>query len=166
MGGAKHILGVEPMQETINQELVDALIAAYNGELETVANYLAHSVNLDGIRAKHIKVALEADIPEELSHATLLAKRIKTIGGAVPGSMGLAATQASLQPPAKTTDVITVIKGVIDAEEGAIANYEKIIKLADGNDYVTQDLAITLMADEQEHRREFIGFFREFEDEG
>ena len=30
-------------------------------------------------------------------------------------------------------------------------------------DYATEDLAITLMADEQEHRREFVGFLKEYE---
>ena len=62
-----------------------------------------------------------------------------------------------------TTDVVTVIKGVIAAEEEAIAGYAKLIEVCDGVDYVTQDLAITLMADEQEHRREFIGFLKEYE---
>jgi bacterioferritin len=147
-----------------NNALIDALIAAYNAEIETVANYLANSVNLDGVRAKHIKQALEADIQEELGHATLVAKRIKTIGGMVPGSQRLKMIQTTLQPPTDTINVIAVIKGVIDAEDGAIAGYQRIIELADkAKDYVTQDLATTLMGDEQEHRREFVGFLKEYE---
>ena len=73
------------------------------------------------------------------------------------------AVQATLQPPSDTTDVVAVIKGVIDAEEAAIAQYEKIIRLSDGFDFVTQDMCITLLADEQQHRREFIGFLKEYE---
>lgn len=146
-----------------NQPIIDALVKAYNAELETVMNYIANATNLDGVRAKHIKTALEADVQEELGHAQMLAKRVKVIGGVVPGSKGLAMTQDSMQPPADTTDVISVIKGVIEAEESAIAGYEEIIRLSDGVDYATQDLAITLMADEQEHRREFIGFLKEYE---
>ena len=42
----------------------------------------------------------------------------------------------------------------VAAEQGAIEQYNKIIKLCDGVDYVTQDLAITNLADEEEHRRE------------
>jgi bacterioferritin len=68
-----------------------------------------------------------------------------------------------MQPPSSSTDVVAVIKGVIAAEEAAIAGYERIIKACDGVDYVTQDLAITILADEQNHRREFIGFLKEFE---
>lgn len=146
-----------------NNPLIAALVKAYNAELETVMNYIANSVNLDGVRAKQIAGALAADVPAELLHAQTIAKRIKTIGGLVPGSMKFSAAQHSLQPPAETTDVIAVIKGVIAAEEAAIANYEEIIRLAEGKDYATQDMAIEILADEQEHRREFLGFLKEYE---
>lgn len=146
--------------------IIAALIRAYNAELETVMNYLANSVNLDGVRARQIAEALAADVPAELGHAQLLAKRIKTIGGLIPGSMHFKAEQKALQPPDDTTDVISVIKGVIAAEESAVAIYEEIIRLCDGKDYATQDMAITILADEQEHRREFIGFLREYERKG
>jgi bacterioferritin len=132
-------------------------------ELETVMNYIAVSVDLDGVRAKHIKDELEADVPTELQHAQLLARRIKTIGGLVPGSMALTMDQASMQPPADTTDIEQVIRGVIAAEESAIAQYRLIIELAGGFDPATEDLAITALADEEEHRREFIGFLKELE---
>ena len=148
-----------------HKAVIDALVAAYNAEIETVANYIANATNLDGVRAKHIKNALEADVAEELSHAQMLAKRIKTVGGLVPGSQALEWTQDALQPPTRTTDVLSVIKGVIAAEESAIDGYRTLIKAAqDAEDYATEDLAITLMADEEEHRRDFIGFLKEFED--
>jgi bacterioferritin len=146
-----------------NHAIITELTRAYWMELETVVNYLANSVNLDGVRAEEIKKSLAADVTEELQHASLLASRIKTIDGQIPGSKAFQANQASLQPPDDTTDVVTVIKGVIDAEEAAIAQYEKTIRLCDGFDYVSQDLCITLLADEQQHRREFIGFLKEYE---
>ena len=146
-----------------NQDIIDALVTAYFAEIETVMNYIANSVNLDGVRAKHIKNALEADVAEELGHAQMLARRIKTIGGAVPGSGSFSMNQRSLQPPADTTDLRSVIAGVIDAEDGAIAIYRKIIELSEGRDYPTQDMAIAAMADEEEHRREFVGFLKEYD---
>ena len=152
------------MADNENKAIIDALIEAYNAEIETVMNYIANSVNLDGVRAKHIKTSLESDIQEELGHAQMLAKRIKIVGGSVPGSQSLKWTQKGMQPPAKSTDVISVIKGVIAAEEGAIEGYKKIIKLSRDVDPATEDLAITLMADEQDHRREFIGFLKEYEE--
>ena len=143
--------------------IIALLIRAYNAELETVMNYLANSVHLDGVRAEQIKTSLAADVTAELGHAQLLAKRIKTLGGNVPGSQALKWNQRSLQPPKDTTDVVAVIKGVIEAEEDAIAMYESIIKACEEVDYVTQDLAITVLADEQEHRREFVGFLKEYQ---
>ena len=62
-----------------------------------------------------------------------------------------------------STDVVGIIKGVIKAEEGAIAQYNKIIKLCEGLDYVTQDLVIELLGDEENHRREFKGYSFEYE---
>ncbi len=144
-------------------EIISELIVSYAMELETIQNYIAASVNLDGVRSDVIKKALAADITEELLHAQTLASRIKTIGGVVPGSMDLRRAQKSLQPPADSTDIVAVIKGVIEAEDGAIAQYNKIIKLCDGIDYVTQDLVIGLLADEENHRREFSGYLKEYE---
>jgi bacterioferritin len=152
-----------PASEAQNKKIIELLINAYNAEIETVMNYIANSKNLDGVRAEEIKDSLATDITEEIDHAQQLAGRIKTIGGLVPGSQSLKWTQKAMQPPADTTDVVAVIKGVIEAEDAAIAGYEQLIEACDGVDYVTQDLAITLMADEQEHRREFIGFLKEYE---
>lgn len=145
------------------QQIVEALARSYNMELETVMNYIALSVNLDGVRAKHIKDELAADVGAELGHAQLLANRIKTIGGQVPGSMALKLDQVQLQPPEDTTDIEAVIRGVVAAEEAAIAQYRKVIELANGIDPATEDLAITALADEEQHRREFLGFLKEIE---
>ncbi len=151
------------MDQSKTDEIIAELTKSYWMELETVVNYLANSVHLDGVRAEEIKKSLQADIQEELGHATQLANRIKTIGGPIPGSEGFRVGQKTLQPPDDTTDVVTVIKGVIDAEQGAIDQYEKIIQITDGIDYVSQDLCITLLSDEQQHRREFMGFLKEYE---
>ena len=63
-----------------------------------------------------------------------------------------------MQPPAKSTDLMAVVRGVIAAEEDAIALYKQISKVCEGNDEVTQHLAIELQADEEEHRCLFVGF--------
>ena len=145
------------------QKILASLEQAYWMEIETVMNYIAASVNLDGVRAEEIKKSLAADITAELGHAQLFARRIKTLSGVVPGSMKFKANQPLMQPPPQTTDVISVIKGVIAAEQGAITHYTKLVKESEGVDYVTQDLAITILADEQQHLREFEGFLKEYE---
>src|SRR5205085_4484243 len=105
-------------------KIVAALQKAYNMELETVMNYLANSIHLDGVRADAIKKALTADITGELAHATQVGHRLKQLGATVPGSLKLTMTQKAMQPPAETTDVTAVIRGVLAAEEEAVAHYK------------------------------------------
>ena len=145
------------------KKIIKELSVAYAMELETVQNYIAASVNLDGVRSDVIKKALAADIATEVMHAQQVATRIKTIGGMVPGSLALPRNQQSLQPPEDTTDVVAIIKGVIAVEESAIVQYTKIIKLCDGVDYVTQDMVIGILGGEEDHRREFMGFLKEYQ---
>jgi bacterioferritin len=143
------------------QETIGLLTTAYCMELETVMNYLANSINLDGIRAEEIKKSLAADIPEETSHAQQLGQRIKQLGGLIPGSASVEVGH-QIQPGEDTTDVVGVIKAVIAAEEAACAHYKRIIKATDGEDYVTQDLCIRLLADEEGHLILFKGYLKEY----
>jgi bacterioferritin len=145
------------------EQIVALLTRAYWMEMETVMSYLANSANLDGVRAAEIAEALRADVAEELGHATAFADRIKDLYGTVPGSQEIAPEQTYLQPPADTTDVVTVIKGVIEAEAGAIAHYNAIIEATDGVDWATQDMVIDILRDEENHLRTFERFLREYE---
>ena len=142
-------------------KVIELLKTAYSMELETVMNYLANSTNLDGVRAEEIKKSLAADITAELGHATQLAQRIKQLGGLTPGSMGVKLGNQK-QPSDDTTDVIDVIEAVIEAESAACRQYKKIIKETEGEDYVTQDMCITLLGDEEEHLVLFKGFLKEY----
>jgi bacterioferritin len=115
--------------------------------------------NLDGVLAEGIREPRRRHPP-----------RLRTRSGSPaasdaryrPGSSS-SATQRFLQPPKKTTDVVSIIKGVIAAELGAIEHYNRLIKECDGVDYVTQDMVITILTDEEEHLREFEGFLKENE---
>src|SRR5215217_585342 len=115
------------------EEIVELLKTAYFMELETVMN----SINPDGVRAQEVKESVEEDIQEELTHAQQFAARIKELYGVVPGSMEFKASQDKLQPPEDQVDVVHVIKGVIDAEDGAIQHYTRIVEETDGADPVT-----------------------------
>src|ERR1700757_316154 len=110
-------------------EVIAGLRQAYNMEVETVINYLANSLQLEGVRAEFVKQALATDIQEELGHAQQLGNRIKQLGGSVPGSTHLKMSQRFLEPPEDSTDVVKVIKGVLQGEEDAINHYKSIIKL-------------------------------------
>ena len=135
-------------------------------EIETVMSYITNSINPDGVRAQEIIESLQQDIQEELGHAQQFGTRIKELYGVVPGSLDFKAEQTYLQPPDEQTDIVHVIKGVIEAETGAIEHYNKIIEFCDGLDPVTQDMVIAILRDEEGHRRLFEGFLREYEAEG
>jgi bacterioferritin len=162
--GSEGILSEEMAQK--RDEIIELLKQAYFAELETVMNYVTNSTNPDGVRAQEIKEALEEDIQEELGHAQQFAGRIKELYGVVPGSTDFKAEQSLLQPAEEQTDVVHVIKGVIDAETKAIELYTQIVETTEEVDHVTQDMVIAILHDEQGHRRLFEGFLREYQAEG
>src|SRR3954464_14835407 len=148
------------------EEIIGLLTKAYWMEIETVMSYLANSVNPDGVRAQEIIESLREDIQEELGHAQQYAARIKELYGVVPGSLDFQAEQTYLQPPDHQTDIVHIIRGVIEAETGAIEHYNRIIEACDGVDWVTQDMVIEILRDEEGHKRLFEGFLREYEADG
>ncbi len=147
-------------------QVVQLLTRAYWMEIETVMSYIANSINPDGVRAQEVVGSLKQDIQEELGHAQLFGKRIKELYGVVPGSADFEAEQTFLQPPAEQADIVHVIKGVIEAEKGAIEHYNEMIEFCDGKDPVTADMVTTILADEEGHRRLFEGFLKEYEQAG
>jgi bacterioferritin len=148
------------------EHIIELLQKAYWMEIETVMSYIANSVNPDGVRAQEIIESLNGDIQEELGHAQQFAARIKELYGVVPGSLDFRAEQDYLQPPEHQTDIVHVIRGVIQAETGAIEHYNRIIEETEGVDPVTQDMVIAILHDEEGHRRLFEGYLREYEAEG
>src|SRR6056297_1825157 len=147
--------------ETANRSMasdrvIRLLKKAYSDEIETVMNYQTNAIVLDGVRAEEIKESLQTDIQEELAHAELLGQRLKQLDAQPPGSAEFVARQDSLQPPEDSTNVISVIEGVLDAEEDAIATYRDL------SDPVTEDIAVTIRGDEEAHRTEFRGFRKEY----
>jgi bacterioferritin len=144
-------------------DVTDLLKQAYLDEHETVLNYMTNAIVLDGVRAEEIKESLQTDIQEELGHAEQLGQRLKQLDERPPASGQFEASQHSLQPPEDSTDVLSVIDGVLDAEEDAIATYRSLIRAAEAeDDPVTEDLAVTLLADEEAHRTEFKGYRKEY----
>ena len=146
-------------QSEKREEIIAMLQKAYWMEIETVMSYIANSVNPDGVRAQEIKESLEEDIQEELGHAQALRRADQGAApGVVPGSEEFSAEQSFLQPPAEQTDIVHVIRGVIEAEAGAIEHYTKIVEATDQVDPVTIDMVIDILHDEQGHKRLFEGF--------
>ncbi len=161
---ARGILAADRSEQ--REEIIRLLIKAYWMEIETVMSYVANSINPDGVRAQEIIESLDEDVQEELGHARRFGQRIKELYGVVPGSMEFQAEQSYLQPPEHQTDVVHVIKGVIEAESGAIDHYNALIEATEGVDPVTNDMVIAILHDEEQHRRLFEGYLREYQAEG
>jgi bacterioferritin len=149
-----------------SDRVIELLRKAYGDEMETVMNYQTNAIVLDGVRAEEIKESLQQDIQEELTHAQELGNRLKQMDARPPSSAEFVARQDSLQPPEDSTDVLSVIEGVLEAEEDAIETYRALIDAAEeADDPVTEDLAVTILADEEAHRTEFRGFEKEYQNE-
>src|SRR3954469_24914747 len=116
--------GILAADKTDDRErIIGMLTKAYWMEIETVMSYIANSTNPDGVRAQEIIEALQEDIQEELGHAQQFAQRIHELHGTVPGSQAFRAEQSYLQPPDDPTDIASIVRGVIEAEAGAIEHY-------------------------------------------
>ena len=148
-----------------SDRVIELLQRAYGDEMETVMNYQTNAIVLDGVRAEEIKESLQQDIQEELTHARQLGDRLKQLGARPPSSAAFTARQDSLQPPEDSTDVLAVIRGVLDAESDAIETYRSLVAAAsEAGDPVTEDLAVTILADEEAHRTALRGFEKEYRD--
>ena len=81
------------------------------------------------------------------ARAASSAKRIKELYGVVPGTLDFSAEQSYLQPPDDQIDIVHVIKGVIEAETGAIEHYNPGHRVdCEGKDPVTQDMVTAILA--------------------
>lgn len=139
-----------------NSEVVELLQQAYVDELETINNYLSIGNAIDGILGKQVGDSLLDDVDEELEHAKLLANRLDVLGVTPKTSLETESTQHEFDISEQNLTVENVIKGVLTAEEAAIETYENLITAAqEKEDEVTEDLAIELLEDEQEHLSEF-----------
>jgi ferritin-like protein len=144
------------------KEIIAALKRSYAGEFETLQNYVAQVVHFRGTVPETIGTSLEASISQRLKNVRRLARRINVLGGRVPGSLELPRTQDYLQPGAEKADALALIHGVLRASGAAIARYETIIALTEGNDYLTQDLVIDLLSHERDLHQLFTNLLRDF----
>jgi bacterioferritin len=137
-------------------EIVAELRASYATEIEIIEDYLANGTSLESTRAEAIRNLFDEEVQTALGHARRLAKRIKALEGRVPGSRELPRTQTNLRPSANTDDMDIALHDAIKSQDAAIAQYERIIRLSDGHDFVTLDLVIELLVDERERRQRLV----------
>jgi ferritin-like protein len=142
-------------------EILVELQISYATEIEIIQDYLANATDLEGARAEPIKELFDEQVQTALGHARRLAKRIKALAGRVPRSSELSTVPKDLPPPIDITDLDSALIGAIKSEDAAIAQYERLIRLCDGHDFVTLDLVIELLVDEREGRQRLVALLAE-----
>ncbi len=133
-----------------SQELLDLLNKAIARELQVVTQYMWQHIQWIGIKGFTVKDQLRMIAMNEMTHAEFIAERLNYLGGS----------------PTTRPDPITVggdIKEMISldakAEEGAVALYHKIIRLAaEEDDVVTRKLFEQILEDEEGHLDIFEGW--------
>jgi ferritin-like protein len=131
-------------------QIVAELKIAYATQLEIVQNYLADASNLKG--PDTVKELLDQEVQTALGHARRIAKRIRALEGQVPRSPDLSTRPGERQPSFKSASFQSVLLSALKTQDSVITEYERIIQLCDGQDFVTLDLIIELLVAERDRR--------------
>jgi bacterioferritin len=125
--------------------VIEALNVALRGELTAINQYFLHARMLeDWGFMKRGKAEYEESI-EEMKHADRLIQRILLLGG-LPNLQDLGKLYIG-------EDLKELIECDLRLELEGIDHYRKAIGIAeDARDYVTRDLFIEILADEEEHQ--------------
>lgn len=127
-----------------NPQVLKRLNLALKGELTAINQYFLHARMLDDWGVTKLGKHEYKESIEEMQHADLLIQRILLLEG-LPNLQELGKLYIG-------ENVVEVIKGDLKLEEEGIQNYRDGIKDCEAaNDYVTRDLFIKILTDEEGH---------------
>lgn len=127
-----------------NAQVLKRLNLALKGELTAINQYFLHARMLDDWGMTKLGKHEYNESIEEMRHADELIKRILLLGG-LPNLQELCKLYIG-------ENVEEVLKGDLKLEEEGIANYREGIKDCEAaQDYVTRDLFIQILKDEEGH---------------
>ena len=127
-----------------NPQILKRLNLALKGELTAINQYFLHARMLDDWGVTKLGKHEYKESIEEMHHADLLIQRILLLEG-LPNLQELGKLHIG-------ESVVEVLKGDLKLEEEGIANYRAGIKeCEDVGDYVTRDLFIQILKDEEGH---------------
>ena len=132
-------------------QIVAELQIAYATQLEIVQSYLADASNLEG--ADTVKELLDQEALSAFGYARRIAKRIRALQGRVPRSSDLSKSPGDGQQSFDSTSMQSVLLSALKTADDVIGQYQRLIQLCDGNDFVTLDLIIELLVAERDRRR-------------
>ena len=136
----------EPVAKDTRQELLDGLNEDLRGEFQAVIMYRLYASMVQGPYRQELRTFFANEIPEELTHAQILADKISALGG----------TPAAVAAPvAVVSDTKAMLEAALKAELDTIERYIK--RRAQAEAAGEFGLAVefdTLIADESNHRDE------------
>ena len=128
-----------------HKEVIAALNKALRGELTAINQYFLHARMLDDWGFKKRGKAEYDESIEEMQHADKLIQRILLLGG-LPNLQDLGKLYIG-------EDLKDVIECDLRLELEGIEHYRKAIGIAEQHDdYVSRDLFIEILAEEEEHQ--------------
>ena len=132
-----------------SKELIEMLNKAISLELQVSIQYMWQHVRIYGFDHLAIAEELKKIAIDEMKHAESIAERVDYLGG-VPTTNPAKITIGDTPEQMITNDML--------AEEEGITFYKTIIEAATKEkDYVTRELFVNILTDEEEHHNVFKG---------
>lgn len=145
-------------------QLLELLVNNAAAELTTYYYYTILRCNLIGLEGEGIKEIAETARIEDRNHFEALVPRIYELGGKLPDDMKVFHDKSACPPaslPKDPTDIMAMLKVLVDAERCAVRGYTNICNLTAGKDHRTYDLAQAILNEEVEHESWFSEFLGE-----
>lgn len=133
-------------QDTGRSALIEGLKEDLRGEYQAVMMYRTYASMVQGPWRQELRAFFEAEIPEELNHARILADKIAALGAEPP---------TESRPVKGTRDAKQMLQNAFDAEVETIARY--VQRREQAEQAKEHGLAVQfddIIADETNHRDE------------
>lgn len=127
-------------------ELIDGLNTDLAGEYSAVIMYRTYAALVAGPWRRDLRAFFEAEIPDELGHATFLADKIVALGGT---------PTVTAAPVPLPKDAREMLENALQAEVDTIERYTKRIGQADACGEISIRVELeNMVSDESRHRDE------------
>ncbi|MGI0016181.1 MAG: ferritin-like domain-containing protein [Nitrososphaera sp.] len=131
--------------------IIEDLKKAYCDEMRIFHYFWYVGINMEGIGLVTYAATLKTQATGELAHAGLLAERITELGGLAPSDPAEWNQFSTIGPldPSKHLTLRAALERALEFEGKAVENYNALARKAlNLGDFVTYNLATTIMADE------------------
>jgi bacterioferritin len=131
--------------------IANLLKKAYCDEMQVFHFLWYVSINMEGIGLITYASSLKTQATGELMHAELLSNRISELGEKAPSNPSEWKTLSNLGDldPMQHLTLRSALEKILEFEGKAVENYNNIVKKASEiDDFVTRNLATTVLADE------------------